>query len=1012
MRYARGLGFVQGGILVLPRGDDEDFITGEPRFQRKLDEHFKRVLTRNSPSQATKCPPGIARALFAWFYVCGMASWTGHAADAGEEFFEKRIRPLLIERCYECHSAEKGKSKGGLLLNSKSGLTRGGDSGPAIVPGDPEKSLLIRAVRWLDEDTQMPPKNKLSPSEIEWLVAWVKMGAPDPRVTTGNSTAPADSPLSHTNHWAYQPVKPMPPPRVKQKAWPQGDIDAFVLSAIERKGGSVVKDAPAGVLARRLYFDLTGLPPTPHELTEFEAAAKQDRRSATATLVDRLLASPRFGEHWARHWLDVARFAESVTLRGFIFKPAWRYRDYVIEAFNRDLPFDQFIREQIAGDLLPHTGVAERRRQLAAAMFLTLGNWNLEEQDKKQLDMDVVDEQLDTIGKAFLGQTLGCARCHDHKFDPIPTRDYYAMAGILKNSQTLKHANVSEWLETALPVDPDLERQLHEHERAVEKLQTKLGEAKDSMKALSGATGEGKTTSGIVAARELPGIVVDSAQARAVGTWKHSQYSKRYIGDGYWHDDNAEKGEKTLSFTPELAKPGRYEVRLAYVHAENRATNIPVTIFHADGETVVRVNQREAPVADGRFVSLGQFRFEANGFGYVLVANEGTSGYVTADAVQFLPTDEANGAARLVQKESSVVSEGKAKELAALSASVKALELELKQLQQSGPKRPMVMGLKEATKPADLAVHVRGSVHNLGPVVPRGFMAVASRGTSPPMPKDQSGRREFADWIANPENPLTARVFVNRVWLWLFGDGLVRSPDNFGTTGDTPVHAELLDYLAGRFVSEGWSTKKLIRELVTSRLYQLDSRPTEWAAKNDPENRLFSHALRQRLTAEQLRDAMLFVSGRLDLETGGQTYPADRAADYGFVYSGARRSVYVPVFRNALPELFEAFDFAPASMVTGKREVSTVPTQALFLLNHPFVRQQAEAAADRIDTTNRTSLETRIASAYQLALGRLPTKRELQLTQQHFAGASGVEREAWAELFHALFASADFRYLD
>jgi hypothetical protein len=952
----------------------------------------------------------VALALAAGVLVLGVVG-PAAADDAGVAFFEKRIRPLLIERCYECHSTEKGKSKGGLLLDSRAAWSKGGDSGPAIVPGNPDQSLLIRAVRWLDEDTQMPPKNKLPASEIESLVEWVKMGAPDPRGAVAAKKSAADA-LSRTNHWAYQPVRSVSPTSPAKRKWARGAVDEFILAALEKRGGAMAPDASAEVLCRRLYFDLTGLPPTVEEQNAFVKAARADRASAVAMLVDQLLASPRFGEHWARHWLDVVRFAESVTLRGFIFKPAWRYRDYAIDAFDRDLPFDQFIREQIAGDLLPHTGVAERRRQLTAAMFLMLGNWNLEEQDKKQLDMDVVDEQLDTIGKAFLGQTLGCARCHDHKFDPVPTRDYYAMAGILKNSQTLKHANVSEWLEAALPVEPELESQLLEHERAVEKLQAKLKDAKDAMKALSGVSGEGKTTEGIVAARELPGIVVDSSQARAVGTWKHSQYSKRYVGDGYWHDDNTEKGEKTLSFAPELAKAGRYEVRLAYVHAENRATNIPVTIFHADGETVVRVNQREAPVADGRFVSLGQFRFEANGFGYVLVANEGTSGYVTADAVQFLPADEANGASRLVQKESGAVSDGKAKELAALSASVKSLEQQLKQLQQSGPKRPTVMGMKEATQPADIAIHVRGSVHNLGPVVPRGFIAVASLGTNPPMPKDQSGRRQLADWIASAENPLAARVFVNRVWLWLFGEGLVRTPDNFGTTGDVPLHPELLDYLAGRFVSEGWSTKKLIRELVTSRLYQLDSRPTVWAAKNDPENRLYSHALRRRLTAEQLRDAMLFASGRLELETGGQTYPADRAADYGFVYSGARRSVYVPVFRNALPELFEAFDFAPSSMVTGKREVSTVPTQALFLLNHPFVRQQAEAVAERFAGMNQASVEERIASAYQLALSRLPTKRERQLAQQHFAGAGDAEREAWTEFFHALFASADFRYLD
>lgn len=415
---------------------------------------------------------------------------------------------------------------------------------------------------------------------------------------------------------------------------------------------------------------------------------------------------------------------------------------------------------------------------------------------------------------------------------------------------------------------------------------------------------------------------------------------------------------------------------------------------------------------DGRFVSLGLFRFEANGFGYVLVANEGTSGYVTADAVQFLFADEGSAAARLVQKQPEVAPGGNGAELAALSASIKALEQELKQLQQSGPKRPTVMGLKEAQQPGDIAIHVRGSVHNLGPIVPRGFLSVAARGPAAVIPKDRSGRLEMANWMASAENPLTARVFVNRVWLWLFGEGLVRSPDNFGTTGDAPSHPELLDYLAARFVAEGWSVKKLVREIVLSRTYQLEARATTWAAENDPENRSFSHATRRRLTAEQIRDAMLAVSGELSLEMGGPTYPAERAADYGFVYSESRRSVYVPVFRNALPELFEVFDFAPSSMVTGRRNTSTVPTQALFLMNHPFVREQAEAAAARLAKGASMNERERIANAYRLVLGRDATSAEQALALEHLARSEGDSGTAWAQLFHALFASADFRYLD
>jgi len=971
-----------------------------------------------------------------WSLVFGIWSFaTGHAAESlsGIEFFEKRIRPLLIERCYECHSSGAKKLKGGLRLDSHEGWSKGGDSGTALVPGDPDKSLLVQAVRWLDEDTQMPPKNKLPQAEIDALVEWVKMGAPDPRTNHSTFNSSSSQPLQRTNHWAYQPIRKSALPKIKDTRWPRGDIDHFILARLEERGLQPAPDADPATLCRRICFDLIGLPPTPDELTAFE-------QSAITALVDRLLASPRFGEHWGRHWLDVVRFGESVTLRGFIFKEAWRYRDYVIDSFNRDAPFDQLIREHIAGDLLPHHSVEERRRQMIATTFLAMGNWNLEEQDKKQLDMDVVDEQLDTIGKAFLGQTIGCARCHDHKFDPIPTTDYYAMAGILKNSRTLKHANVSEWLEVSLPVEPKREKNLSEHETAVAALQAEIKAAKEAAKAIAGASGELKgdaKKASVIAAKDLPGIVVDSAQARQVGVWKHSQYSKHYIGDGYCHDDNSGKGEKTLSFAPELTKPGRYEVRLAYIHAPNRESKIPVTIFHADGETTVHINQQEPPVIEGRFVSLGQFRFEANGFGYALVSNEGTSGYVTADAVQFLPADEAGAeVARITSTRNAEFGTRNGGQSLLRSAptnagpDIKALEAKLKKLQEAGPKRPMVMAMREAEKAEDIPVHVRGSVHNLGSVVPRGFLTVASHGPAPSMPERESGRRELAEWIASADNPLTARVMVNRVWLWLFGEGLVRTADNFGTTGDAPSHPELLDYLAARFVTEGWSVKILVREIVLSRTYQqsssiYDLRSTIDAAAEgshvirksnivnhaDPENHCLARAHRRRLTAEQLRDAMLAISGQLELEAGGQTYPANRASDFGFVFTAPQRSVYAPVFRNALPEMFEVFDFAPPSMVTGRRNTSTVPTQALFLLNHPFVREQAQTAARRLLTETASGDAARIDRAYRLTLGRLPSANERALALGHLA-AAGEPSEAWTEVFHALFASADFRYLD
>ena len=927
-----------------------------------------------------------------------VAMGVGAAEPAGADFFEKKIRPVLVEHCYECHGEKK--QKGGLRLDGAAATMTGGDSGPALVPGEPARSLLIKAVSWSDPELQMPPKNQLTGAQIAALTDWVKMGAPDPR--TNLPVASRHQSAGRTNHWAYQPILDSPVPQPAATNWPRADIDRFVLSALEKRGLKPAADAGRRTLLRRAYFDLTGLPPTPEQMQAFLNDPAPD---AFARLVDQLLASPAYGERWGRHWLDVARYGESVTLRGFVFKQAWRYRDYVIGAFNGDLPYDQFIREQIAGDMLESPDLEERQRRLTATTFLALGNTNFEEQDKAQLRMDIVDEQLDTIGKAFLAQTLGCARCHDHKFDPIPTRDYYAMAGILRSTRTVTNANVSGWLEVPLPLPAEQEKVFQKHEAEVAAARRELARAREVAKGLAGQTSEPRSLRGfqptVVAVADLPGLVVDSAQARAVGEWKHSRITKHYVGDGYLHDDARGKGEKTLTFIPELKKPGRYEVRFAYTHSPSRATNVPVTIFHADGETTVRVNEQEAPVLDGRFVALGQFRFEGNGFGSALVSTEGTTGYVTVDAVQFLP---------LEMVETTTGSGPGAKEIPPARGELKALEAKLKRIEESGPRRPMVMTVIEEPEPADTFVHVRGSVHNLGPKVPRGVLQVAVPGAMTAIPPRQSGRRELAGWLASRENPLPARVMVNRVWHWLFGAGLVRTVDNFGTTGEVPSHPELLDHLAARFIAEGWSVKKLVREIMLSRTYQLDSTVDGLALPPDPENRLLARANRRRLDAECLRDAMLAAGGRLSQERGGPTFKAGQSSDYGFQFAGLQRSVYVPAFRNALPEIFEAFDFADPSMVVGARNVSTVAPQALYLMNHPFVREQARAIAGRLLAEKLPDDRARLAYACELLLGRPPTAGEQSVAGAALGGADALT--GWTDVVHALLASPDFRYVN
>jgi len=477
--------------------------------------------------------------------------------------------------------------------------------------------------------------------------------------------------------WAYQPLTSPPVPAVSPADWPRGDIDHFVLAGLEGAGLVPVGDADRATLARRLMFALHGLPPTPEQV---EALVRDPEADAVDHFVDSLLASPRFGEHWGRHWLDVARFGQSLTLRGFVFEEAWRYRDYVIDAFNRDLPYDRFVREQLAGDLLSHRDLTDRQRGLIATTFLALGNTNLEEQNKRQLEMDVVDEQLDTLGKVFFGQALGCARCHDHKFDPIPMRDYYALAGILKSARQLEHANVSKWLEVPLPLEPTAEAELAAQEKAVAVLEEEIRSAQ-----AAAAPAPGSPAARVIPPAALPGVVVDSAAARAIGTWKESVQIQRYVGDGYLHDERQGKGEKTLTFEPTGLTPGDYEVRLASIPGGERDRAVPVTVFHAQGETVVTVDQSVEPPLEGRWVSLGRYRLETAGFGHVLVSTAGTTGFVTADAVQFLPV----AAASTTKLAAPVVAA-----TAEAGARLTELESRLKEMKAAQQKRPMVMTVR------------------------------------------------------------------------------------------------------------------------------------------------------------------------------------------------------------------------------------------------------------------------------------------------------------------------------
>lgn len=928
------------------------------------------------------------------------------AAEA--EFFEKRIRPLLVEHCTECHGADK--QKGSLRLDHRGGWQRGGDSGPSLVPGDPDASLLWKVVSYQDRDLKMPPKQKLSDRDLADLRTWIADGAHDPREDVPAASTIAGSPQADASFWSFQPPVAQPPPAVRQTDWPARPVDHFILATLEEKGLKPAPDADPRALTRRLSFDLTGLPPSQDQV---EGLASGKLRYEA--LVDSLLASPAFAERWTSHFMDLTRFAESSGGgRSLPFKDAWRFRDYLLESLRDNAPVDRMIREMVAGDLLPFRDSAERRRQLTATGFLALGPTNYEEQDKQMLRMDIVDEQLDTIGKSFLGMTIGCARCHDHKFDPISTRDYYAMAGILRSTQTLKNYtdNVAHWIDTPLPYDGELEAQVQAKEKRLAELKAEQAKLKNELRDLGGASLRKQTR---IAIADLPGLVIDDAQAQKVGTWKASVLVKPFIGEGYVHDKTGDDAERTISFTPKIPAPGRYEVRVAFIGGPDRAGRVQADILHADGEETVFFSETTAEMEGLQFASLGTWRFEANGQGFVQITNAGADGVVTIDAVQFL----AEGAAT-----SPALASGKSGDAEKrVKARLAELQKQITETEKNGPSRAEVMSVSEDTQPEDARVHIRGSIRNLGAPVPRGFIQAALKGPTPAIPADQSGRLQLAEWLTARDQPLTARVFVNRVWQWLFGTGLVRSSDNFGVTGEAPSHPQLLDDLAVRFMEEGWNLKRLVKELVMSRTYRMSSEGP--ASESDPDNRLLARMNRKRLDAECLRDAMLAGAGTLETPWGGPNVADAKAVDsndtgvqnleYNHPFNDRRRSVYTAAFRNVRHPLFEVFDFADINQPLAQRTTSTIAPQALYLMNHPQVIEMARAAADRLPLDGPR--DNALREAWRLALSRDPDVQELTLARDYLEGAvsgnDGPEqvRDAWAQLIQTLWATPEFRFL-
>jgi hypothetical protein len=933
---------------------------------------------------------------------------TGPAiADEGTDFFEAKVRPVLVENCYKCHAGKKVMA--GLSLDARASILQGGDNGPAIVPGAPEKSLLLKAVGYGDPDLRMPPKGKLPEAVIADLAEWVRKGAPWPDDAANQKAAKVgDFNLKErARHWSLQPLTHPAVPKVKDAAWPASPVDFFILAKLEEKGLAPAPPADRRTLIRRVTFDLIGLPPTPAEIETF---LKDDSPQAFATVVERLLSSPHYGERWARHWLDLVRFAETY---GHEFDPnipeAWRYRDYVIHALNADLPYDQFVREHLAGDLLPspRRHPAEKYNE----SVLGTGFWWLGEEKHSPVDSrtdqaDRIDNQIDVLGKAFLGLTLACARCHDHKFDAVSTKDYYALAGLLQSSR-------QDWAFIDDPAvrGPPLRR---------------LREILDQIRALLPARAPAPCVP-----KGAPYTVYADFGKDA---WAHWFRTGEAFGDRPTEpgDVMLRAGSEPIAVPPGLAHSGALSPAL-----QGTLRSPTFTIAHKHIHYLVAGRQTKVNLILNGLQLIqepiyGKLTFALNNDSlhwhtqdvamwlgqraYVEVLDDGP-GYAAVAAVVF----SDSFAPPALPTPPTAADPPPSPEV---RKKVQALAAEFRQVEASLPPPRRALATADGS-PVDESVFIRGNAKTLGPVVPRRFLEVFG-GDRVPAPPGGSGRLELARQMTDPaRTPILPRVMVNRLWKHHFVDGIVRSPDDFGVLGQPPTHPELLDFLAGEFVKGGWSLKNMHRMMVLSRAYQMASRADPQADAADADNKLLHRMPIRRLEAEAIRDAMLAVSGRLDPTLYGPSVMPHltpfmvgrgRPTIGGPLDGAGRRSLYLNVRRNFLTPMFLAFDYPTPFSTMGRRSVSNVPAQALTMMNNPLVLQQAELWAKRTLAQAGQTPRQRVHHMYEEALGRPPTEAEasaaLAFLHEQARLYSPDEARAWADLAHVLFNVKEFIFIN
>ncbi|MEW4568774.1 PSD1 and planctomycete cytochrome C domain-containing protein [Tautonia sp. JC769] len=961
-----------------------------------------------------------ARWLLIPFVLLLPASQSLPAQDANDPtdprsiaYFETHIRPILVERCVSCHGPDE--REGGLRLDTRAAVfDLGGDSGPPVEPGDPDASLLVEAIRY-DSFVQMPPSSKLPDAEIALLTDWIAHGAawPDDATPGGDADSPDPSDTfdlaARASHWSLQPIADPPVPAVEQSDWPRNPIDRFLLARLEAEGLEPSPEAEPHTLARRAAFALTGLPPTPEDLRAFLA---DDRPDAFDRLVDRLLESPRYGERWARHWLDLVRFAETSGHEfDYDILTAHRYRDYVIRAFNDDVPFDQFIIEHLAGDLLdaprrhPDTGTNE---SILGTMSYFFAEGTHSPVDITEEMRTRVDNQIDVLSKTFLGLTVACARCHDHKFDAITTRDYYSLAGHLQSTR---------------------------HQYAVidapEVFDAPLAELDALRAALAAEVDPPRPTRAPSPPPRDGDTLFDDFSGPGFASWFPSghAFGPRPTRPG---DVTVDADGNLLHLSPGWAHSGAIAPGLVGVLRSKTFTITQPYVHLLVAGTAGRVNlvidgfeKIRSPIYGGltravdhgddpRWLTLDASMWLGH-LAYLELADGASSDYTGATS-SLIPGDGYLAVGHILTSDHReppvippIASSGPIRNRVPISShsdDASSLIRRYREIADQLPPPTLALAAADGTG-IDVPIHIRGSAKNLGAVAPRGFLEVL--GTDAP------DRLSLARRVADPANPLTARVLVNRLWAHHFGRGLVASPDDFGVMGTPPSHPELLDWLASEFIRSGWSIKHMHRLIMTSSAYQMSSRPRSEADAIDPDNLLLHRANLRRLDAESLRDTMLALSGRLDPALFGPSVPTHltpfmdgrgRPRESGPLDGDGRRTLYLSIRRNFLSPFLLAFDFPNPATTRGRRDVSNVPAQALALLNDPFVLDQARRWAARATDDPSLAPETIVDSLYLSAFSRPPTPAERSRALAFRSSSS------WADLCHALLNAKEFLYLD